>query len=173
MVREWIVICSIFGKFFRFGDGPSISSQVNICKEEILARAPALSGRRFRLVLGSMNSSSAPGKGHGICMASVEAFRRADMTKHVLASLALAAAFTAGATLQLRSATAETAPAAPWQLGVVSGGGGPAAWRLNTATGFMELCSDAGGTPRCDAMPAPGTASSAPKGLLVPAPSGR
>jgi len=96
--------------------------------------------------------------------------------KHAFFVIALAAVFVARASLNLRPATAETAPApsAPqtWQLGV-SSGNTIAAWRLNTATGFMELCSDAGGTPRCDAMPAPGAAASAPKGLLVPAPSGR
>ena len=98
------------------------------------------------------------------------------MNKHVCLFVALAASFAAGACLELRPAVAETAPAAatgPWQLGVAGANAGPAAWRLNTATGFLELCSDAGGTPRCDAMPAPGTAASSPKGLLVPAPSGR
>jgi len=98
------------------------------------------------------------------------------MKKHALALVALAATFAAGASLNLRSATAETTlsqgPSQTWQLGVASGNSSTAAWRLNTATGFMELCSDAGGTPRCDAMPAPG-ATTAPKGLLVPAPAGR
>jgi len=102
-----------------------------------------------------------------------------NMKKHALA-VGLVAICAAGTSLDLRSASAETAPSPvtgppqSWQLGVATGNSGPAAWRLNTATGFMELCSDAGGTPRCDAMPAPGTtAASAPKGLLVPAPSGR
>ena len=94
------------------------------------------------------------------------------MKQPALAFLALAATFAAGASLNLRSAIAETAPSPFWQLGVASGGSN-GAWRLNTATGFMEFCSDTGGTPRCDAMPAPGTAASAPKGLLVPAPAGR
>ena len=102
------------------------------------------------------------------------------MKQHAFLVIALAAIVAAGASLALRTATAETAPSPVtgppqlWQLGAASGISGPAAWRLNTATGFMELCSDAGGTPRCDAMPAPGTAApSAPKGLLVPVPSGR
>jgi hypothetical protein len=99
------------------------------------------------------------------------------MKNHALVFVALAAIFAVGAALNSRFATAETAPpAAPsqvWQLGVASGNPGPAAWRLNTATGFLEMCSDAGGTPRCDAMPAPGAAASAPKGLIVPAPSAR
>lgn len=98
------------------------------------------------------------------------------MKKPAFLFVALAAIFVADASLDLRSATAETAPsqpAGPWQLGVASGNSGPAAWRLNTATGFMELCTSTGGTPRCDAMPAPDTAASSPKGLLVPAPSGR
>jgi hypothetical protein len=99
------------------------------------------------------------------------------MKKHAYAFVALAAAFAAGASFNLPSATAETAPiqlpSQVWQLGVAGGNSGPAAWRLNTATGFMELCSDSGGAPRCDAMPAPGAVSSTPKGLLVPAPAGR
>jgi hypothetical protein len=97
------------------------------------------------------------------------------MHKTFFLFLALTASFAAGASLDLRPAAAETAavpPAGPWQLSV-AGGGTPAAWRLNTATGFMELCSAAGGTPRCDAMPAPGAAATSPKGFLVPAPSGR
>jgi hypothetical protein len=98
------------------------------------------------------------------------------MKKHVFLCLALGASFAAGASLDLRPAAAETAPlpaTGPWQLGVATGNAAPAAWRLNTATGFMELCSDAGGTPRCDAMPAPGSAATSQKGLLIPAPSGR
>ena len=99
------------------------------------------------------------------------------MKQHAFLIIALTAIVAAGAFLALRSATAETAPSqapGPWQLSVASSNSGPAAWRLNTASGFMELCSDAGGTPRCDAMPAPGTsAASAPKGQLVPAPAGR
>lgn len=99
------------------------------------------------------------------------------MKRYLFASVALAATFLAGASFNFRSATAETVPAQGpsqvWQLGVASGSAGTAAWRLNTATGFMELCNDAGGAPRCDAMPAPGAAPSAPKGLLVPAPAGR
>jgi hypothetical protein len=95
------------------------------------------------------------------------------MKKHVFAFVALAATFAVGASLNSRPATAEAAPSQGpsqvWQLGVANAG---TAWRLNTATGFMELCSDVGGSPRCDAMPAPG-ATSAPKGLLVPAPAGR
>jgi len=94
------------------------------------------------------------------------------MKQHFFAFLALAASFAAGASLHLRSAVAETAPSQIWQLGV-SSGNTSAAWRLNTATGFMELCSDTGGIPRCEAMPAPGAVASAPKGLLVPAPAGR
>ena len=121
-------------------------------------------------------SSSAPSRGHGIRIASPGA-GRADMKNHALVFVALAAISAVGVALNSRSATAETAPSTAssqiWQLGVASGNPGPAAWRLNTATGFMELCSDAGGTPRCEAMPAPGAAASAPKGLLVPAPSGR
>jgi hypothetical protein len=104
-----------------------------------------------------------------------EAARRGDMKKHLFAFVTLAATFVADASLNFRSATAETVPSQGpsqvWQLGVANSG--TAAWRLNTATGFMELCIDAGGTPRCDAMPAPGAAASAPKGLLVPAPAGR
>ena len=99
------------------------------------------------------------------------------MKQHAFAIVTLAAAFAAGACFHFSSAKAETAPvplpSQLWQLGVAGGGSGPAAWRLNTATGFMELCSDAGGAPRCDAMPAPGAVSTTPKGLLVPAPAGR
>lgn len=99
------------------------------------------------------------------------------MKKHAFAFVALAVVFVTGASLNMRPATAETVPSQGssqvWQLGVASGSAGTAAWRLNTATGFMELCSDVGGTPRCDAMPAPGAASPSPKGLLVPAPAGR
>jgi hypothetical protein len=98
------------------------------------------------------------------------------MRKYAFAFVALAAASGLVAVQNLRPAEAETAPQPAsqlWQLGVANGGSGPAAWRLNTATGFMELCSDAGGTPRCDAMPAPGAAPSGPKGLLVPVPPER
>ena len=36
-------------------------------------------------------------------------------------------------------AVAQAGPAAVWQLGVENGGS--AAWRMNTASGYMEVCS--------------------------------
>jgi len=63
------------------------------------------------------------------------------------------------ATMSLRSlppANAQTAPtSSPWQLGIANGETARAAWRLNTAAGFLELCNATGGPPRCVAMPAP------------------
>jgi hypothetical protein len=42
-----------------------------------------------------------------------------------------------------------------WQLGVDSGGQTSAAWRMNVATGYMEICTAIGGQPKCYKMPPP------------------
>jgi hypothetical protein len=93
--------------------------------------------------------------------------------KKLMAIVALAAAYAAGASINFQPVRAQTAPGQIWQLGVAGGNSSSIAWRLNTATGFLELCNLTGGTPRCDAMPVPGAGATAPKGLLVPAPGGR
>jgi hypothetical protein len=42
---------------------------------------------------------------------------------------------------------------AVWQLGVESGGS--VAWRMNTASGYMEVCSAPALQARCTVMPKP------------------
>ena len=70
----------------------------------------------------------------------------------------------AGAAIGLSLAFAERSIEAPaqaqtqssqWQLGVDSGGQTSAAWRLNMATGYMEICNAIGGQPKCYKMPPP------------------
>lgn len=73
--------------------------------------------------------------------------------------VALAASYLAGAVSislhPLPEARAQASTVSPWVLGVAGAGSAIEAWRLNTVTGYLEMCTGKPDGPRCVAMPGP------------------
>jgi hypothetical protein len=55
--------------------------------------------------------------------------------------------------IETRAVAQAGSTVATWQLGVENGRGG--AWRMNTTSGYMEVCSAPALQARCTAMPKP------------------
>ena len=55
--------------------------------------------------------------------------------------------------IETRAVAQAGSPVTAWELGVDNGG--RAAWRMNTTSGYMEMCSAPAGQARCTAMPKP------------------